>query len=185
MGTFDTSPEFADLLEAWQRHNKITLYLLGNMPEGGLEAVVASDNMPVAQHFAHISDVRINWAYGTARALTKGLIRFNKQPKQVVDAASLKHAIEASGSMLATLLTERAQAKRGINGFPGSLTAFVAYLISHESYHWSEISMTLTQNKIPLHKDVAWGLWRGWWDADFTYPIKAAKPKRRTAQLDD
>jgi uncharacterized damage-inducible protein DinB len=164
----DSANEMADLLEAWQRHNKITLYLLGNLPEGGLDALGASDNMPVRQHFAHINDVRVNWAYGTARTLTKSLIRFNKQPERVADAATLQRAIEESSAMTTALLTQCAQNKHGISGFPGSLTAFVAYLISHESYHWSEISMTLSQNNIPLPKDVAWGLWRGWWDETFT-----------------
>lgn len=174
--------ELMDVIEAWRRHNKITLYVLGNLPAGGLDAVVASDNMPVRQHFAHVSDVRVNWAFGTAPKLTANLIRFNKQPERVADYDTLKQALEESGELIEMLLTQLAQKGQGIKGFPGSLTTFVTYLISHESYHWSEISMTLAQNGNPLHKEVLWGMWRGWWDKDFKYPIKtkakAAKPAR-------
>src|SRR5262249_36973104 len=54
-----------DLIKTWRAHNAIDLYLLSNMPEGGLEAVPASGGMRVGEMFAHINDLRLYWVHNT------------------------------------------------------------------------------------------------------------------------
>jgi uncharacterized damage-inducible protein DinB len=159
-----------DLIDMWQAQNAIDLYLLSNLPEGGLEVVAASGDMPVGQQFAHLNDIRLRWTHGTAPDLTAQIPWFEHQPQLAIDTAQLQHALERSGEAIAALVRRCADAGAGIDGFPGSLTAFLGYLISHESYHWGEISLALAQSGRPLAPEVALGIWRGWWGRESTQP---------------
>lgn len=50
-----------DLIELWRAQNAIDLYLLSNLPDGGLEATPTSGGMSVGHMFAHINDLRLRW----------------------------------------------------------------------------------------------------------------------------
>jgi uncharacterized damage-inducible protein DinB len=152
-----------DLLEMWNAHNAIDLYLLSNLPDGGLDAAPAPGDMPVSQMFAHINDLRLRWVQNAAPDLTAQLPWFEQQPDLAIDAAQLQHALERSGEAVAELVRRSAQAGVGIKDFPGSPAVFLGYLISHESYHWGEIGLALAQAGRPLSSEVALGIWRGWW----------------------
>lgn len=54
---------------------------------------------------------------------------------------------------------ERAEAGGRIKGFKPSVTAFVGYLISHESYHQGDIGVRLTESGFPLEKKTNFGMW--------------------------
>lgn len=152
-----------DLVEMWHAHNAITLYLLNNLPEGGLTVTPTFSEMGVDAMFAHINDLRLRWMHQSEPDLVQPLPWFEHQPERPIDLAQLQRAIEGSGEAVEAMITRRALAGRGIDGFPGSLASFLAYLISHESYHWGEIAVALTQAGRPLSKEVALGIWRGWW----------------------
>jgi uncharacterized damage-inducible protein DinB len=152
-----------DLLETWHAQNAITLFLLASVPQKGLDAVPAGAGTAVGQMFAHINDVRLRWVHKTAPDLAEQLPWFEQQPDRAVDAAQLQQALARSGEAVAALIRRRAQAGAGIEGFPGSLTSFLGYLISHESYHWGEIGLALMQAGLPLGREVEYGIWRGWW----------------------
>jgi uncharacterized damage-inducible protein DinB len=159
-----------DLIEMWHAHNAIDLYLLSNVPKDGLEAVSTSDGMRVGQMFAHMNDIRLRWVQNAAPELTEQLPWFEQQSDLTIDTAQLQDALERSGAAVAALIRRSALAGVGIKDFPGSIASFLSYLISHESYHWGEIGVALTQSGRPLSKDVALGIWRGWWGRDITQP---------------
>jgi uncharacterized damage-inducible protein DinB len=152
-----------DLIDMWRAHNAIDLYLLANLPEGGLDAAPASGGHSVGQMFAHINDLRLRWTHNAAPDLTTQLAWFEQQPDQAIDRAQLKDALERSGQAIEELLKRSAQAGGAVKDFPGALASFLGYLISHESYHWGEIGLALAQSNCPLDPDVALGIWRGWW----------------------
>lgn len=157
-----------DLLEMWQAHVAINIYLLQNLPEGGLDAIPNSDGMQVRQIFAHINDLRLRWMHGAAPDLAIDLAWFEKQPDLAPDASQLAQALEHSGEAVAALIRRSTQAGARINGFPGPVAAFLGYLISHESYHWGEIGIALSQSGTPLSKEAALGIWKGWWGRAIT-----------------
>jgi uncharacterized damage-inducible protein DinB len=157
-----------DLIETWRAHSAIGLYLLGNLPEGGLDATPISDGMRVGQQFAHINDLRLRWVHNAAPEITVQLPWFEQQQGLAVDAALLRQALERSADAVEALIRLCAQAGSGVKDFPGPLAAFLGYLISHESYHWGEIGLALAQSGLPLNGDIALGIWRGWWGREST-----------------
>ncbi|HET9223130.1 MAG TPA: DinB family protein [Roseiflexaceae bacterium] len=157
-----------DLIETWRAHSAIGLYLLSNLPEGGLDAAPIAGGMRVGQQFAHISDLRLRWVDNAAPDLTAQLPWFERQAEPALDAAVLSLALQRSAGAVEALIRRCAQADCGVKDFPGPLAAFLGYLISHESYHWGEVGLALSQSGLPLDMEVALGIWRGWWGRDTT-----------------
>ena len=71
----------------------------------------------------------------------------------------LSTAIEASGAAIAQLIADRQADGSRVKGFKPHTTAFVGYLISHESHHRGQIVLTLKQAGHPVDKKTAFGLW--------------------------
>jgi uncharacterized damage-inducible protein DinB len=75
----------------------------------------------------------------------------------------LQNALDNSAQVMAQML-ERAIEKGKVAGMSraASPAVFVGYLIAHEAYHVSEISVILAQNSHRLPDEIAWGIWD--WD---------------------
>jgi uncharacterized damage-inducible protein DinB len=77
------------------------------------------------------------------------------------DKAKLRSALEASGQSVATLLQKAINSGGKVKGFKPHATAFLGYLISHESHHRGQVGWTLKHSEYPLDQKTAFGLW-GW-----------------------
>jgi uncharacterized damage-inducible protein DinB len=73
--------------------------------------------------------------------------------------ATLNSALEASGQAIAKLIENADAAGGKVKGFKPHVTAFVGYLISHESHHRGQIGWTLKNIGHPLDQKTAYGLW--------------------------
>ena len=144
----------SDLVETWRIHNRIHGYVLDTLTPEALASGVQRV-WPVGKQFAHIHQVRLMWLKSAAPDLLDGL----EKVEAVTDAAALRSALDDSGEAIATLI-ERSLATTGkVKGFKPHVTAFVGYLISHESYHRAEIGITLQQTGHPLSHKIAFGQW--------------------------
>jgi uncharacterized damage-inducible protein DinB len=145
------------LIETWNIHNRIHLYMLDAIKPDALAGVSLSRGRSVGEQFAHVYNVRLDWLKAAAPELMEGMSKIDK-PK-ADDKARLKKCLKESGEAIAELLEKSIAAGGKVKGFKPHVTAFVGYLISHESYHRGEIGLILTQSGTPLDKKTSYGMW--------------------------
>jgi uncharacterized damage-inducible protein DinB len=142
-----------ELLETWQIHNRVNLYLLESIPPEALADVSASKGRTVGEQFSHIHSVRLMWLKSAAPEWLEGLRKLENADKK-----QIKEGLEQSSKATEKLLEHGLTAGK-IKGFKPHATAFLAYLISHESHHRGQIALSLKQAGHPLDKKIAFGLW--------------------------
>jgi uncharacterized damage-inducible protein DinB len=140
------------LVETWQIHNRIILYLLDGIQPEGLTDAAAPRLRTVADHFAHIHNVRLMWLKVAAPDLMAGIEKVEK----AADSAHLRSSLEASGRAIEELL---GQSDGKIKGFKPHASAFVGYLISHEGYHSGKVDLILRMNGHAVDDKVHYGMW--------------------------
>jgi uncharacterized damage-inducible protein DinB len=146
------------LVDSWNIHNRILLYLLDNLPQAALAGVSASKGRSVGQMLAHIHNVRLMWLEVSAPDLMAGVSKLPGRKTDSFDLKTLREALVASAQVMATLL-QRGVDTGKIKGAKPHVMGFYSYVIAHEWYHVGEIGMTLTQAGFPLEDKVAYGLW--------------------------
>ena len=142
------------LVETWQIHNRIILFMLDDISTEGLSDSAAPRQRTVADHLAHIHNVRLMWLKYAAPDLLDGLVKLEKEVK--LDKETLKASLEDSGSAVEELL-KRSDGK--IKGFKPHASGFVGYLISHEGFHSGKVDLILRMNGHALDDKVHYGMW--------------------------
>ena len=145
------------LLETWQIHDRINLYLLDTIDAVSLSAHSASKGRSVGEQFAHVHNVRLMWLKSAAPELLQGLTKIENE--QANDKKLLARSLTDSGKAIGALLTQSLAAGGKVKGFKPHATAFLGYLISHESHHRGQIALSLKQAGKPLDKKIGYGLW--------------------------
>ena len=145
------------LVDTWNIHNRINLYLLDAIDKSALGSHAASKGRSVGEQFAHIHNVRLMWLKSAAPELLQGLQKI--EAEQASDQKLLRSSLVDSGKAIADLLAQSLETGGKIKGFKPHAEAFFAYLISHESHHRGQLALTLKQAGKPLDKKIAYGLW--------------------------
>jgi len=145
------------LLETWQIHDRINLYLLDAVDPASLDAHSASKGRSVGEQFAHIHNVRLMWLKAAAPDLLKGLEKVEASGAN--DKKLLRKSLADSAVAIGTLLTNSLEAGGKVKGFKPHAAAFLGYLISHESHHRGQIALSLKQAGKPLDKKISYGIW--------------------------
>jgi len=144
-----------DLLQTWEIHNRINLYLLDGMEEQHLQDALTSKGRSAGEQFAHIHNVRLMWLQASAPELMKGL---DKLEKENLSKKLLSDSLKKSADAIKALL-EKSFKEGKIKNFKPHPTAFLGYLISHESHHRGQIILALKQSGHPLDKKIQYGIW--------------------------
>ena len=145
------------LLDTWQIHDRINVYVLDSIDSSTLGSHSASKGRSVGEQFAHIHNVRLMWLKAAAPDLLKGLTKI--EGEQAADKKVLRKSLVDSGKAVGVLLTVSLENGGKIKGFKPHAAAFLGYLISHESHHRGQIALSLKQAGKPLDKKIAYGIW--------------------------
>ncbi|MCB0658633.1 MAG: DinB family protein [Saprospiraceae bacterium] len=145
-----------EAIETWHIHNRINLYLLASLEEDHLNDMSASRGRTVGEQFAHIHNVRLMWLKVSMPERLESLDKFEKGQALNIDVLSA--ALEKSGNAVADLLA-RGLAEGRVKGFKPHPSAFLGYLISHESHHRGQILLSLKQSGHPVDKKIQFGIW--------------------------
>ena len=144
-----------ELIETWEIHNRINLYLLESLSEVSLSGTASSKGRTVGEQFAHIHNVRLMWLKAAMPELLAGV---EKIEKEEITKKQLKEQLTKSGKAITQLL-EHALANGKLKGFKPHPTAFMGYLIAHESHHRGQITLSLKQSNNLPDKKILFGLW--------------------------
>lgn len=145
------------IVETWNINNRINLYLLDAIPPAALGDVSASKGRTVAEQLAHIHNVRLMWLKASDPDLMEGLAKIEKE--SAADKKLLARCIEESGRAIEALLKKSLAGGGKIKGFKPHVTAFLGYIIAHESQHRGQIALSLKQSGHTLDKKIAYGIW--------------------------
>ena len=97
------------------------------------------------------------WLKSAAPELLAGLVKVEKDA--AVDKKLLHKSLIESGEAMKILLNQSVQQGGKIKGFKPHASAFLGYLISHESHHRGQIALSLKQAGKPLDKKIGYGIW--------------------------
>ncbi len=143
-------------IETWNIHHRINIYLLDAIKEEHLTDISASKGRNIGEQFAHLHHVRMMWLKAAAPDLLTGLNKFEKGTK--LTKKSLTTGLNKSAAAITTLL-EKGFAEGKIKGFKPHPSAFLGYLISHESHHRGQIMLSLKQSGHAVDKKTQFGIW--------------------------
>ncbi|MGZ3751431.1 MAG: DinB family protein [Mucilaginibacter sp.] len=142
------------LIETWQIHNRINIYLLESIDEKHLKDVSSSKGRNVGEQFAHVHNVRRMWLKVADASLLEGLSKIDRDS---ITKNVLLSELQLSGKVIGQLFERSENGK--IRGFKPHATAFLGYLVSHESHHRGQIILALKQSGHPVDQKVQYGLW--------------------------
>jgi uncharacterized damage-inducible protein DinB len=145
-----------DLLDTWDIHNRINLYLLDAIDEKHLSDISASKGRTVGEQFAHIHNVRLMWLKAASANLFQTQTKIEKERKLTKKLLSSELA---NSSTAISKLLEAGFATGKIKGFKPHPSAFFGYLVSHESHHRGQIILSLKQSGHTIDQKTQFGIW--------------------------
>ncbi|CAN5163990.1 DinB family protein [soil metagenome] len=145
------------LVETWEINNRINLYLLEALKPGNLEVELKPKGRTVGTLFSHMHNVRLMWLKVAGPALLAQVRKI--EVEEELSTNLLTESLNASGNAITELITTSLANEGRVKGFKPHVTAFVGYLISHESHHRGQVAMALRIAGATLDKKVSFGMW--------------------------
>ena len=143
------------LVQTWLINARINVYVLDALTLEQYETTIAKGKA-VNSHFSHMHSVRMMWLKSAAQNLLEGI---DKRDGTACSVEEIRTALEQSAHAIAELISLAETPEGRIKGFKPHCSAFVSYLIAHESYHRAQLELGLRQAGLPLTDSLAYGTW--------------------------
>lgn len=143
------------LLNALDTNNRISLYLIENLPAQAWSAKLPDGKgRTIAAIVAHMHNVRVMWLKAAkAEDIPEQLDRATVMPAQAT------RALESSRAALHKLCRQALETDGRVKGFRPDVAGFVGYLIAHDAHHRGQIAMLARQLGHPLPQKAVFGMW--------------------------
>ena len=142
------------LLEMYAANNRITRYLIENLPEEAWHAEPpGGKGRTVAAIASHIHNVRGMWLKAVGGGTVPKLDWRTATRDETLAALDLSH--DALSKVLAAALRSDGR----IKGFRPDAAGFIGYLVSHDAHHRGQIAMLGRQSGHPLPQKAMFGMW--------------------------
>jgi uncharacterized damage-inducible protein DinB len=152
------------LFDAWRTSNRVTMYLVENLPpELWSKSVPGNPRRTVRTIAAHIHNARCMWI--KMLGARHGVAVPRRVDGRSVKPVELLRALERSSRGIIELM--RLGIARGgevppaaWQNFPTDLVHFLSYFVAHEAHHRGQLVMLARQLGHRLPADVTAGLWQ-------------------------
>jgi uncharacterized damage-inducible protein DinB len=152
------------LIDAWRTSNRVTVYLIENLPpELWAMSVPGSPRRTVRSIAAHLHNVRCMWI--KMIGARHGVSVPRAVDTRTVRPAELSRALARSSDGIIELI--RLGVSRGgtippadWQNFPTDVVHFLSYFVAHEAHHRGQLCMLARQLGHRLPADVTAGLWQ-------------------------
>ncbi|HEV2425268.1 MAG TPA: DinB family protein [Terriglobia bacterium] len=142
------------LLEMYAANNRITRYLIENLPEEAWQAEPPDGKgRTVAAIAAHIHNVRGMWLKAAGGELV------DKIEPRTATRAEVLAALDRSHTALNKLLKAALAGDGRVKGFRPDAAGFIGYLVSHDAHHRGQMTMLARQAGHPLPQKAMFGMW--------------------------
>lgn len=160
----ETSAEEEALIAAWHTNQRVTAYLIDNMPrELWSMNIPGSPRRTIRMLAAHIHNVRCMWI--KMIGANHGIAVPRSVDGRTVRPSELGRALERSSEGIVALI--RLGIARGgavppaaWQNFPTDMVHFLNYFVAHEAHHRGQLCMLAWQLGHRLPGDVTAGLWQ-------------------------
>lgn len=154
----------SDLIAAWRTNNRVTVYLIEQLPpELWSMNVPGSPRRTVRMLAAHIHNARCSWIKMIGER--HGVAVPGSVDGRTVRPAELKRALERSSRGMIELIRlglsrDGAIPPAAWQNFPTDLVHFLSYFVAHEAHHRGQLVMLARQLGHRLPVEVRAGLWQ-------------------------
>jgi uncharacterized damage-inducible protein DinB len=158
----------AALLTSWDRQVEILGNIIGLIDEKTRGAKPAPEGWPIAEHLAHIHEVRYGWLNEVAPELAKTLgdtyIRQGDTWVPITDLAEIKSQLDLSAKAIRVAVEEALASGKTQVGPYSSPVFFLQHMIWHEGYHFGLIVLALrnagAEPTEEWDEEKVWAIWR-------------------------
>jgi len=158
------SESVQSLIAAWRTNNRVTAYLIENLPPAlWSKPVPGSPRQTVRTIGAHIHNARCSWIRNLGAK--HGVPTPRTVDRRRVRASELLRALSRSSTGIIRLL-ELGAARGGTvpratwQNFPTDLVHFLNYFVAHEAHHRGQLCMLARQLGHRLPASVMGGVWQ-------------------------
>jgi len=155
------------ILTAWDTNNRVTLFLVENLPKHLWTATVpGAPRRTVGMIAGHIHNARCMWlkTLGAPHGLKvpRSVARLKATPRELIPALkqsglAMNHLLELGLENGGSIPPTRAYVWRNL---PLDVGHVLGYFIAHEGHHRGQIVMTARAVDLRLPKEVTNGLWQ-------------------------